>query len=936
MNFIPIQGRDAHATFAGLVFQANVTILHWLNLKQGELLELEAGEDIDLIQKAVTNRESGSNRILEQVKQLSRRRLTLKHGDALEAIANFCEHRRANSGTKLFFRFLTTTSVGKERGWGEPPHGIETWEKLRTGQLKGQKRERAIEKIHTFLVGCRRPTTVSKASWECLKRVLSQPNYEELSEIIAAFEWATESGDHVEIESGIVTLLEKSDPPHSPDIARRIYQSLFAFVLRLLSTSDQKQLTSDRLAAEIKSSTLTQDDLLAAAHLREWIDQIDARLERHENDIRELKGRIPATRSRTFYEPASSFEHPGNTGALFDFSQTLRGRRTTLAELDAFLHDPTKRIAIVPGRGGIGKTKVLRDWSRAKDGWEVLWVSPHGVWHDGTAGEIPAQNTVIIADDAHHYGDLNKLISLAISQTGEPQLKLIISTRPSGLAYVNELLARIADENSIIRCKTLRALSRTATVEIAKEMLGSGCNHLAERLAEVSKDTPLVTVVGGRLIARGQITPGLLANDREFRQIVFTKFGEECTGQLPSGGRSKSELLELIAAVQPVDDQGDDFVTRASVFLSLRPDQIRRGLNSLEQTEVLIRAGGKLRIVPDLFADYFLETSSIDSHGRANGFAEAVFKDFEETHLPNLLKNFAELDWRITQSGNESRLLVNIWTSILIRFRQQNAADRQDFLRMAGDIVVFQPENVQKVIEIAMDAPVPPVKKWRIIRVEQEDILAQLPPLLEVTVFNEKTSIDAFDRLWLLAQHESGEVSRPAQRTLEEVISYRKYKHVIFNERILALVEKRADDVSSYKGSFTPLDLMDELLDREVDVNELRGRAFSISAAPVNYEIIKGLRERAFKVINHALYAEEPRIAVRAARSLGSVIAEFHPRFRSGVTATEQEWQDAERLRAIELLRKRLQSENISLPLVWKIHRILRWVGKRTAQSAVV
>lgn len=218
----------------------------------------------------------------------------------------------------------------------------------------------------------------------------------------------------------------------------------------------------------------------------------------------------------------------------------------------------------------------------------------------------------------------------------------------------------------------------------------------------------------------------------------------------------------------------------------------------------------------------------------------------------------------------------------------------------------------------------------------QENILTQLSPLLEVTIVNEKTSIDAFDRLLVLAQHKSEEVSGAAQRALKEVISYRKYKHVIFNERILALVEKRAADISSYKGRFTPLDLMDELLDREVDVNELKGRAFSISALPVNYEVIKGLRERAFKVINHALYAAEPRIGVRAARSLGSVVAEFHPKFRSGINGNEREWQDAERLRALELLQKRVQAGNISLPLLWKIHRILRWTGRRTAQSAEV
>jgi hypothetical protein len=45
MNFIQISGRDAHATFAGFVFQVNVTILRWLRLDPDQHLELEYSEE---------------------------------------------------------------------------------------------------------------------------------------------------------------------------------------------------------------------------------------------------------------------------------------------------------------------------------------------------------------------------------------------------------------------------------------------------------------------------------------------------------------------------------------------------------------------------------------------------------------------------------------------------------------------------------------------------------------------------------------------------------------------------------------------------------------------------------------------------------------------------------------------------------------------------
>jgi hypothetical protein len=764
---------------------------------------------------------------------------------------------------------------------------------------------------------------------------LSRPDLDKVAELIASFEWATGLGDNETIEADVLTALETSVPPRSPENARRAYRDLFAFVFRLLCISGKKQLTTELLGAELKSSSLTEKDLLAAAQLRDWIDGVDSILERHEKDIENLKGRIPTERSKTFYAPGLPSEHSSKTGPLFDFNQTLRGRQTKLSELDEFLSDPDRRIAILPGRGGIGKTKLLRDWSRDKAGWKVLWVSQHGAWHDAAVAEIPSADTVIVADDAHHYGDLDKLISLVSSRIGEPTLKLVIATRPSGQAYIDDLLARLADESFIIRYKALRELGKSATVDIAKEMLGPVYAHLADWLAEVSKDTPLITVVGGKLIAKGQITPDLLANNQEFRRAVFNKFAEECAGQLPAGGRPKRELLELIAAVQPIDEQKDNFVAKASVFLSLRPDEIRRGFGALEQTEILVRSGGRLRIVPDLFADYLLENASVDGSGTASGFADAVFAFFEESHLSNLLKNLAELDWRITQSGNQSHLLENIWSLISTRFRAQNAAERTHFLREVKDITVFQPVNVETLIQIAMDDEAKPVKQWG-FRSTQLDILAQLPALLGITIFNEKISSDAFDRLWLLAHNESDSVSGPAQRSLKEAIGYRKYKNAIFNDRILALVEKRSENIAAYQGNFTPLSFMDELLDREVDDTELKGRAFSISALPVNYDVVKGLRERALRIIDYALYAEEPRIGVSAVRSLASVLAEFHPKLRMGVTKEEQTWQDGERLRVLDLLRQRLSAGNVSLQVVWKINRSLKWTAGRATQSAAV
>ena len=48
-DFVPGRAQDAAPTVRGFVYQTDVTILRWLELADDESLELECGEDIDLV-----------------------------------------------------------------------------------------------------------------------------------------------------------------------------------------------------------------------------------------------------------------------------------------------------------------------------------------------------------------------------------------------------------------------------------------------------------------------------------------------------------------------------------------------------------------------------------------------------------------------------------------------------------------------------------------------------------------------------------------------------------------------------------------------------------------------------------------------------------------------------------------------------------------------
>ena len=80
-SFYSISNRDAYASIRGYVFQVQMTIQRWLNLKEGEVLELECGEDIDHISSALGQNDEEFVRTLEQVKY-RKKRLSLRSQSA--------------------------------------------------------------------------------------------------------------------------------------------------------------------------------------------------------------------------------------------------------------------------------------------------------------------------------------------------------------------------------------------------------------------------------------------------------------------------------------------------------------------------------------------------------------------------------------------------------------------------------------------------------------------------------------------------------------------------------------------------------------------------------------------------------------------------------------------------------------------------------------
>jgi hypothetical protein len=283
VSFVANPRRDAYSTIAGFLYQVDTTIVRWLNLQSSEILELERGEDIDIIRQEFSGGTVDETRLLEQLKRRAGS-ITLRSLEVLESICNFCEHRRTNPSLRLRFRYVSTGLAGKEERWNLRQNGIDTWEAIRKGQLPDVDKEQALVAIASLLANSRKPDRIRAQAWLCLQELLSGGN-SALSELIENFEWSLGAGDLAALEEQIKSALMNSGHAADPIVAQTILDRLIVFVFKLLSTAGIKRLTVGELSEQLTASPLAGPDQAILGALRAGLAQVESRLKEVEDRV---------------------------------------------------------------------------------------------------------------------------------------------------------------------------------------------------------------------------------------------------------------------------------------------------------------------------------------------------------------------------------------------------------------------------------------------------------------------------------------------------------------------------------------------------------------------------------------------------------------------------------------------------------------------------
>ena len=564
---------------------------------------------------------------------------------------------------------------------------------------------------------------------------------------------------------------------------------------------------------------------------------------------------------------------------LFNYCHPFVGREGVVARIQAFMKSD-KRILILSGRGGIGKSKILYEFANAHtchEGEVQLVFLREGVEiSESSLKQLPPRRqTVIVVDDAHRRSDLGVLLD-ALNQHSQAIPKLILTSRST---HTNDIEGQIAQKN--IDLKEIETISledpkREDMEELGRAVLGEEFSQYLYPLLRVAGDTPLVLVIGAELIRDREIDPRLLGQDCDFQHTVFSRYQEVITGDACHDfdkGLCKG-LLQILSATAPTNPKSADFIHTAAQVLKVEDYQVRGAIASLKSAGILIQQRYTLRIVPDPLSDHILQEACMGQDGEPTGYADHIYWVFQKICPGNIISNLAELDWQIRSAGSQSPLIDNIWSDIEDKVRRGTNLQRVGTLDVIRRVAYFLPDRSLELVEYIMQNPSEVDEGFYGMYIFRDlDVRKKLAPVLREIAYHTEYLPRCCDLLWELGKDMPGNAASEPEHPIRILADFGSYQYPQqFQSAILDAVSRWLVEPDVYDHINPLLDVLNPVLARSGTDASLQGLKLTINGYRIQYAEERPLRERTIALLADLTCSEVPLVVLAALNSLEAAL----------------------------------------------------------------
>jgi len=570
----------------------------------------------------------------------------------------------------------------------------------------------------------------------------------------------------------------------------------------------------------------------------------------------------------------------GTRSAIFNHDWILVGRQNQLDELTGTVCQADATVAFLVGAGGTGKTRLLKAVADSASPGAQIRILPGDVQVTAADFELLPYDgdLTVIIDDAHEIAEVTGI--LAGIWRRNSSAKIILATRPYGVRGLKEEMARQSLLPMPHTEVVLGDIDFDDAVALAREALGgSAPEGVARRLATVTTDSPLATVVGGVLIKQGQLEPGSLEQDENIRLHIMRGFRDVLVNDpLAYDPATRRAVLETVAALQPFRTNEDAARTSMSAIVGKPYDELHKHLRSLEDAGILRRRGGSLRVVPDLLGDIILtEAAFDDTNELGTGYLARIEPLVTGASVEHLFVNVSRVDWQIRNTRPDAPSLVDsLWTAFRAGIEAADVFDRRSLVDTLAKVAYFQPQRALEVTRWLIEHPSDYLDShhaaWRdFVSADYSSVLEALPAAIKVAALTVETLPEALDQLWELAQRDE----RPTNphpnhpvRVLCELAEFGVAKPLWFNNLVIDIVSTWFSDGQH----LSPLEVLEPVLATEGDDSTVRGHTITFQPFAFRPESVMKLRQRVINLAFDELESADLHRSGAAAKFLKSAV----------------------------------------------------------------
>ena len=471
----------------------------------------------------------------------------------------------------------------------------------------------------------------------------------------------------------------------------------------------------------------------------------------------------------------------------FHHKAPLIGRTQDLESLRAFVEDPEYKVLLVCGRGGTGKTRLLRSLSESCKTRTVQFINPKAPTKGASDGlsRHELKSTVIVHDDAHRLETFQEDVLAAVQAA--PGAKLIIATRPHAAGAVRNRLREVGiGIESIAGDHLLSDLKPDELLQLAKESLDPPHKRFAASIADLSDSSPLVCSVACELQNQEKLQFDRDASREVFASTVFDRLTDGIFNGLASDSEKEIlRVLQSLAILSPFDLWTGENQERLAKALEISEIKLDELINHVLSSELLTETENGFRILPDLFGDHLVESASISNSGKPSQLAKRLVDKFGGSALITLMRNLSAAEWKLSLRGasDTGQLTRPLWKEFCKKVKEVSFLKRSEMLRQWAAFAVFQPSRSVELVDFALgltDAiPDQDIFPGNRLDSYSSVITSCLDILRELALGSPSVRSEAFDRLFrLIPQCEEYEVvGRGAEAILKEAASYEKHRN---------------------------------------------------------------------------------------------------------------------------------------------------------------